>query len=177
MNTEVKPPPASPLFLVLAAVAFVFALIVSRFLFVFFAFGAISFAAVSLVRKERAAPAAIAILALTVGLFFVDSAPPVGVSQQDAQPHSVSYSVKGSATEAASLTYSNAQGGTQQEKVRLPWETSFEAKPGAPLYISAQNEMQYGSVIVQISIDGKEFKTSQASGAYTIASASGSCCD
>jgi hypothetical protein len=91
-------------------------------------------------------------------------------------PHSVTYYVEGT-TSAASLTYENAQGGAQQEKVRVPWQTSFKTKRGSFLYLSAKNEESYGDVTVRITVDGKEFKRDDAKGEYTIANTSGSCCE
>jgi len=91
-------------------------------------------------------------------------------------PHSVTYYVEGM-TSAASLTYENAQGEAQQEEVRVPWQTSFETKRGNFLYLSAKNEESYGDVTVRITVDGKEFKRSDAKGGYTIANTSGSCCE
>ncbi len=89
--------------------------------------------------------------------------------------HSVTYYVEGS-TGSASLTYNNEQGGTQQEKVSVPWQKSFSMQRGNFVYISAQNQQSFGDISVRIVVDGKEFKRSEASGGYTIASASGSCC-
>jgi hypothetical protein len=89
--------------------------------------------------------------------------------------HSVTYYVEGS-TSSASLTYNNEQGGTQQEKVSVPWQKTFSMRGGNFIYISAQNQESYGDITVRIVVDGKEFKRSNASGGYTIASASGSCC-
>jgi hypothetical protein len=78
--------------------------------------------------------------------------------------YSVTYIVEGS-TSAASLTYRNDQGGTQQEKVAVPWSA-----------ISAQNQNRNGDITVRILIEGREFKRSDSEGAYTIASASRTCC-
>jgi hypothetical protein len=89
-------------------------------------------------------------------------------------PRSVTYRVDGTAR-SASLTYQNAQGGTQQETVALPWEQPMTAQAGSFVYISAQNQGESGNVTVHIIVDGTEFKQSTARGAYAIASASGSC--
>lgn len=89
--------------------------------------------------------------------------------------HSITYHVDGS-TSKASLTYNNAQGGSQQEEVSIPWKKTFSVKRGDFLYISAQNKEAYGNIEVKILVDGKQFKSSEASGGYTIASANGSCC-
>ena len=89
--------------------------------------------------------------------------------------HAVKYYVKGH-TESVSLTYNNAQGGTQQEKATVPWEASYHVPNGSFLYISAQNQEDSGYITVKIFVDGVEFKSSDAYGGYTIASASGRCC-
>lgn len=74
------------------------------------------------------------------------------------------------------VTLSNSQGGTEQKShAAVPNEVTFSADAGTHLYISAQNEGGSGDVTVAILVDGAEFKTSSASGAYTIATASGVC--
>lgn len=86
------------------------------------------------------------------------------------------YTVTGTA-KTASLTYENADGGTSQESdVVLPWEYSFSLDKSTYnfLYISAQNGTREGTVIVTIYKDGDVYKTSTSSGAFTIATASGS---
>jgi len=86
----------------------------------------------------------------------------------------IGYFVEGSAGEVA-LTYQNEQGGTQQENVRVPWQRSLRMQRGSYLYLSAQNQGSYGDLTVRITINGHEFKRSDARGGYTIATASGSC--
>jgi hypothetical protein len=85
----------------------------------------------------------------------------------------IEYEVTGSA-QSASLTYQNRDGGTSQEDVSIPWTYSFTARSGDFVYISAQNEGEYGTVTVNIYLDGVQVKTSTSSGAYVIATASGS---
>lgn len=88
--------------------------------------------------------------------------------------YTVKYEVTGSAT-SASLTYQNRDGGTSQESdVYLPWTYSFTAEAGDFLYISAQNNGEYGSVTTTIYLNGTQVKTSTSTGAYVIATASGS---
>lgn len=74
------------------------------------------------------------------------------------------------------LTYANAQGGTEQVTVALPWSASYNMSQGDFLYVSAQNQEAAGDVTTTIQVDGNTFKTSTSSGAYVIATASGSCC-
>jgi hypothetical protein len=85
----------------------------------------------------------------------------------------VTYRVKGSAG-AAHLTYRNAEGGTVQTSVRLPWEVTFDAKGGTFLSVSAQNQGTSGSVTCEIMLDGESRTTSTSSGAYVIAECSNS---
>jgi len=85
----------------------------------------------------------------------------------------VTYKVTGTASQA-SLTYRNEQGGTEQTKVRIPWQESLTVKRGAFLYLSAQNEGKSGSVTCEIWVDDVKWKESTSSGAYVIASCSGS---
>jgi hypothetical protein len=89
--------------------------------------------------------------------------------------HTVSYLVTGSAA-SAMLTYANAQGGTEQVTVALPWSVNYNMSQGDFLYVSAQNQEAAGDVTTTIQVDGNTFKTSTSSGAYVIATASGSCC-
>jgi hypothetical protein len=74
---------------------------------------------------------------------------------------------------SASLTYQNADGGTEQKDARLPWEWSFAAVSGQFVYISGQNAASSGSVTCAILLDHVVVKTSTSDGAYTIASCSG----
>jgi hypothetical protein len=86
---------------------------------------------------------------------------------------SVKYDVTGSA-QTVFITYENQDGGTsQRDDVELPWSTSFQSEKGAFVYISAQNLDDTGDVTVTIFRDGKNFKSSSSSGAYVIATASG----
>ncbi len=79
--------------------------------------------------------------------------------------------------EHASITYQNADGGTSQvSKAKVPWTLDFQAKPGAFLYLSAQEGSgnDKSSITATIYVDGFKFKSSTSAGAYVIASASGS---
>jgi hypothetical protein len=87
----------------------------------------------------------------------------------------VSYSVSGTA-EMVDVTLSNPSGGTEQYTDRiLPYTYTFSSYEGDFLYISAQNQGSSGTVTTKIIVDGSTFKESTSSGAYVIASASGSC--
>jgi|SRR3990172_6512500 len=85
----------------------------------------------------------------------------------------VIYKVTGTASRA-SLTYENAQGGTEQTVVSIPWQESMIVDSGDFLYLSAQNEGESGSVTCEIWVDGVKWKESTSRGAYVIASCSGS---
>ncbi len=127
--------------------------------------------------KKKTSPLAmgcLTIIAVVFGLYLIgslsESSGGSSSGGSGASTHTVEYVVEGSTT-SASLTYENSQGGSQQEKVTVPWRTSFQLNHGH-LYISAQNEEEYGGVTVRIIVDGTEVKRSDAHGAYTIASAS-----
>lgn len=87
--------------------------------------------------------------------------------------YKVVYKVTGTATRA-SLTYNNQQGGTEQKEVNIPWEGRLTVKKGAFLYISAQNDGSTGSVTCEIWVNDVKWKESTSSGAYVIATCSGS---
>jgi hypothetical protein len=95
-----------------------------------------------------------------------------GVAPRTSSTYSITYRVKGT-TGSADLTYQNAQGGTEQKNVKPPWESKFTAKPGAFLYVSAQNQWDAGSITCEILVDGTVVKTSTSDGGYKIASCSG----
>jgi hypothetical protein len=120
--------------------------------------------------------AAVVSLVVLGGFLWIPYSVFFGGSATTSVPYSVTYYVEGT-TSTASLTYENAQGEAQQEKVRVPWQTSFKTKRGSFLYLSAKNEESYGDVTVRITVDGKEFKRDDAKGEYTIANTSGSCCE
>ncbi len=85
----------------------------------------------------------------------------------------VVYEITGSAKNV-DVTLNNTTGGTEQySNVPVPKQFTYSNFTDNFLYISAQNQGEYGSVTVTIYIDGKLFKTSTSVGAYVIASASG----
>jgi hypothetical protein len=92
------------------------------------------------------------------------------------ETYSVYYKVTGS-TDRAGLTLRTSSGGTAQLTVNLPYtDPAMTFAKGDFLYISAQNERSSGSVTTTIYVDGKPWKSTTSSGAYVIATASGSCC-
>lgn len=78
-----------------------------------------------------------------------------------------------------SVTYSNAQGGTEQMDISfgssgrtMAWSHTINATPGTFVYIAAQLNFT-GSLRVQIRVNGTVWKESSSSGSYVIATASG----
>jgi hypothetical protein len=98
-------------------------------------------------------------------------------SKSDSGPDSVdtvTYRVDGSATSVA-ITYQNNTEGTSQITTTTPWTYSFQhPHAGQFLYVSAQNQNETGTVHVSITLNGSLFKESTSSGAFVIATASGS---
>jgi len=87
---------------------------------------------------------------------------------------SVEYRVSGTAA-TVDLTISNSSEGTEQySDISLPWSLKFTGAKGNFIYVSAQNNGQSGTVTSTIYINGQSFKTATSSGAYVIATASGS---
>lgn len=86
----------------------------------------------------------------------------------------VVYEFSGSAEEV-SITYSNKNGDTEQRNgIKNNQLIQFQDVPiNTFLYISSQNQTDSGTVVVSILVNGKEWKSSESSGAYAIATASG----
>jgi len=82
------------------------------------------------------------------------------------------YSVIGSASRA-SLTYQNESGGTEQMLVSLPWNTEFNARRGAFLYLSAQSRERNSAIEVEIRSNSIEVQKAQSCGDFVIATAHG----
>jgi hypothetical protein len=78
-------------------------------------------------------------------------------------------------TRRASVTYTNSEGGTQQENVAGTWSKTFKVM-SYPFfaYISAQTEEPDDSLLeVDIRLNGKLVKHSESLGRYVIATANG----
>lgn len=84
----------------------------------------------------------------------------------------VEYKVDGR-IKGASVTYKNEEGGTEQHEVISPWTKGFFADDGKYVYISAQNNGDYGTINVSIYVNGVEVRKSSSSSEYGIASAKG----
>ncbi|MFH1051219.1 MAG: hypothetical protein V1779_09880 [bacterium] len=88
--------------------------------------------------------------------------------------YTVEYKISGTAIKV-DVTLNNSSGGTEQyDDVTLPHSYQYRSFNDNFVYISAQNQGQSGSVTVSIYHKGILFKTSTSSGAYVIATASGS---
>lgn len=88
--------------------------------------------------------------------------------------YAVEYTVTGTAANV-SVTYALADGGTSQiGDTPTPWSYEFRAVKGTFVYVSAQNQTETGTVTATILRDGREFKTATSTGAYVIATSSGS---
>jgi hypothetical protein len=96
--------------------------------------------------------------------------------ERSSDTYSIKYRVSGTTTRA-SLTYENESSNTEQIVVSLPWSESFTAEKGQFLYISAQNEKGSGSIKCEILQGGEVIEEATSSGAYVIASCSGSAGD
>lgn len=102
----------------------------------------------------------------------------VGCSESPTEPeiknYEVKYEISGTAT-TVDITYTNSTGGTSQlSDVSVPWTLTFRRDEGEFVYVSAQNQNDTGSVTATIYRDGSTLQTSTSSGAYVIATASGS---
>jgi hypothetical protein len=93
--------------------------------------------------------------------------------------HTVWYYVEGRGNARGSVTYTNAEGGTQQEtEVKFPWEKYVGEVPrGTFLYLSALNkDPDFPGVTVRIVVDNNKFRESESTGTYASATASARCC-
>lgn len=85
----------------------------------------------------------------------------------------VEYRVTGTAGRVF-VTYVDSTGGTAQTFATLPWSYAWSgARPGDFLFVSAQQQVTNGIVVVSIYRNGVLYKTSTAEGANAIALASG----
>ena len=95
-------------------------------------------------------------------------------SKEPDYDYTVQYKITGSAS-LVDVTLNNSTGGTEQyDNVPVPKIYSYKYFEDWFLYISAQNQGQTGTVTVSIYYKDNLFKTSTSSGAYVIATASGS---
>ena len=96
------------------------------------------------------------------------------------KPKEVEYKVTCTSTpNTVWITITNEDSGTSKfDAAATPWTYTFEIDPTAngkfSVYLSAQNDQNRGTVTATIYVDGSQFKTSTSTGAYVIATASGS---
>jgi len=84
----------------------------------------------------------------------------------------IQYRVSGTA-DSADITISVPGGGTEQREVVIPCTSpTYTFKKMEHAYISAQNNGEFGSVTVEIIVDGITKKKATSSGAYKIATVS-----
>lgn len=97
----------------------------------------------------------------------------VGSGPSISTAHDVKYEVTGSASRV-SMTYKNAEGGTEQKEWIVPYTKEFKMKNGDFVYIAAQSVgTGFAEVTCTIYVDGKKFKTSTSSGEFVIATCNG----
>jgi len=98
--------------------------------------------------------------------------------EEEKSPIPVEYKVS-CTTGLVDLTIENKDGGVSQfDDMATPWSYSFEVDNPEYgyffVYVSAQNQQSSGTVTAQIYVDNSLYKTSTSTGAYVIATASGS---
>jgi hypothetical protein len=92
--------------------------------------------------------------------------------------YTIKYEITGTAS-SVNITMRNANENTEQlSGVSLPWEKTFTVEIEKDhyyfAYVSAQNQGSSGDVTARIYKNGSIFSNSTSSGAYVIATASGS---
>jgi hypothetical protein len=87
--------------------------------------------------------------------------------------HDITYRIEGTAN-AALITYSNDQGGTEQlNNINLPWEQSYKMDYGGYASLVAQSSDYGNTITCIIKLDGKEWKRSSSAGDFVIATCIG----
>lgn len=123
------------------------------------------------------------VLVLITGILFAScsaeslQSTPTPVPIPQPQTYTIEYIVTHSTAGDISLTYENATGGTEQLETRASggeWRQTYRLPVGAFAYISVQNKEDNGTVSCSIMQNGLLWKTSTSSGAYVIATCSGS---
>lgn len=94
--------------------------------------------------------------------------------QRELEARRLYYRIDTNCTRGADLTYSNANGdSTQQANQGSGWYYYFHPRDGQFLYLSAQNQCDYGYITVKFVQDGVTLRENTSTGAYVIASISG----
>ena len=92
--------------------------------------------------------------------------PPPPTSRQ------ITYRVWG-AVPRALVSYRNAHGGTEQRLVYVPWSTGIRMPIGQLAALRARNPQPYGSIRVEILLDGQLWRWAGSSGPHIVASCQG----
>jgi hypothetical protein len=100
---------------------------------------------------------------------------PIEISES--APVDITYTVYGTAP-SSSISFNNESDGVTNVGSKrdlngnMRWERTVFLKPGKFAYAAAQNNGENGSVIVEISSQGRTIKHSESSGAYCISTTS-----
>ncbi|GEM_PF-2765011 len=84
----------------------------------------------------------------------------------------VEYAITGE-TYAVNITMRNANGDLEQHKVMTGWRYGFDGRRGQILYLSGQNQRDFGDVGVQIFVNGELVKSASSTADYGVATVSG----
>ena len=104
----------------------------------------------------------------------------IGATAADDEPATVTieYFVSDTGGGEVSLTYTNGDGNTEQQQIRLDaggrWNQRYEMESGAFVSISAQRGAGGGAVRCTINADNTRIERAESSGAFVIAACSGS---
>lgn len=116
------------------------------------------------------------VVAVILTFYYASEVVPDAAAASTALPavgtHRIEYRLEGTNARAA-VTYSNADGGTEQATVSLPYTATLTVAAGEFVYLAAQNEGAGGTIVCEIWLDGALWKTAQARGAYGFATCSG----
>jgi hypothetical protein len=94
--------------------------------------------------------------------------------QRELEARKVYYRIETNCTRGANLTYSNVDGDTtQQSNQGNGWFYWMIPRSSQFLYLSAQNQCDYGYITVKLVKDGVTLKDNTSTGAYVIATVSG----
>lgn len=111
----------------------------------------------------------VALLALSAVVGIVTSMG--GGSTSSSSVAAVTYSISGTSS-AGLITYATPTG-TEQVTAGPPWSRDLAFTSGTPLYVSAQNGGEFGTVTCKIYVDDIVVSSNTSSGAYGIAQCQG----
>jgi hypothetical protein len=127
-----------------------------------------------MMKKFAVAAVAAAGIALGVGACAPPSAPTTPPPS-----HSVTYEIESAGglnggTPSVDLTYQTPTGVGQVNGASTGWTVNYTMPDGGFMYVSGQNATEYGTVTCRIKVDGNVVSQNTSSGAYSIATCSGS---